>query len=466
MNNPAVEFIKQNVINQNTSSSSKIGKIIFIILIIVFICIMFFFFIYPIIKNKAVQDNSTGGKSAIARINLGLEVYKNYFKMNQLQIPDNGVYFNQYYNQKKYYGLRDFFYASSYKSYLPCGYTNDVVSYNAIKNVILNGARVINLDLFHSGISQYLENSNVIVGNVVEGKLTFFPDSKEDERFLDFENCLKIVNDLAWTKVNTPFFIYLNMEFLPDQNFENKTSNIIKKVLAHRFLDKYYGFQRVNLGNVPIGKAIDKLILMTNRKPLDPMLNEIINGVMAPKESNVILHTITNNSLQYGGIKTAAVSKQILLDQTMYNLVAAVKKNDISADNFKIMKIDTKNYDTSYNFEIGISMTFMNWQNYKEPDSVKDETTAPAQDPTLAPSTTTQVPSLTPVAPTTSTQTKIQNDFMYDYLLRFKDGGMILKPKELIYIPKPPPPVTKPNPKVEYKQVSYTGYGGFQTTTL
>ena len=51
MNNPAVEFIKQNVINQNTSSSSKIGIIITIILILVFIGLMFFFFIYPIILN-------------------------------------------------------------------------------------------------------------------------------------------------------------------------------------------------------------------------------------------------------------------------------------------------------------------------------------------------------------------------------------------------------------------------------
>ena len=464
MNNKAVEFMRQNVINPISSSESKIGKIIFYIICIIGFGIILFFVIYSLIKPKNDQNASTGGKSASARIELGLEVYKNYFNMNQLPIPNNGIYFNEYYNQKKYYGLRDFFYASSYKSYLPCGYTNDVVSYNSIKNVILNGARVINLDLFYSGISQYLENSNVIVGNVVDGKLTFFNESKEDEQYLDFENCLKIVNDLAWTKINTPFFIYLNMEFLPDQNFENKTFQIIRKVLAHRFLDKYYGFQRVNLGNIPIGKAMDKLILMTNRKPIDPMLNEIINGVMAPKDSNVILHTITNNSLQYGGIKTVAVSKEILIDQTMYNLVAVIKKNDISTDNFKIMKIDTKNYDTTYNFEIGISMTFMNWQNYKEPDSVKDETTASAQDPTPTPSTTTQVPNLTPAAPTT--QTKSQNDFMYDYLLRFKDGGMILKPNELIYIPKPPPPIIKPNPKVEYKQTSYTGYGGFQTTTL
>ena len=430
--------------NQSSSSGSNIKMIIVYTLgIALGIGIIIFAIIYSILKLKQDEIKTTGGKSAEARINIGLEVYKKYFNMNQLPLPNNGIYFNEYYNQKKYYGLRDFFYASSYKSYLPCGYTNDVVSYNAIRSVILNGARVINLDLFHSGISQYLENSKVIVGNVVEGKLTFFKESKEDEQYLDFENCLKIVNDLAWAKVNTPFFIYLNMEFLPDQNFENKTFQIIRKVLAHRFLDKYYGFQRVNLGNIPVGKAMDKVILMTNRKPLDPMLNEIINGVMAPKDSNVILHTITNNSLQYGGIKTVAVSKEILLDQTKYNLVAVIKKNDINPENEKIMKIDTKNYDTSYNFEIGISMTFMNWQNYE----------APKEEPNK--STTT---------PTSKEAPK--NDFMYDYLLRFKDGGMILKPNELIYIPKPPPQVTKPNPKVDYKQVSYTGFGGFQTTTL
>jgi hypothetical protein len=113
------------------------------------------------------------------------------------------------------------------------------------------------------------------------------------------------------------------------------------------------------------------------------------------------------------------------------------------------MKIDTKNYDTSYNFELGISMTFMNWQNYEAP---KEE---PAKSTTPAPATATPAKKEEP-----------KNDFMFDYLLRFKDGGMILKPNDLIYIPKPPPQVTKPNPKVDYKQVSYKAYNGFQTTTL
>jgi hypothetical protein len=450
MNNSVGEFVRQNITNQGINSGSRVSKIIFIIFCLIGIGIIIFFGIYASQKLKKDDADSTGGKSAEDRINLGLEVYKNYFNMSQLPLPENGIYLNEYYNQKKYYGLRDFFYASSYKSYLPCGYTDDVVSYNAIRSVILNGARVIHLDIFHSGISQYLENSKVIVGNVVDGKLTYFKETKdqkpiENKHYLIFENCLKIVYDLAWTKVNTPFFIYLNMEFLPDQNFENKMFNIIRKILAQRFLDKYYGFQRVNLGNVPVGKALDKVILMTNRKPLDPMLNEIINGVMAPSESNVILHTITNNTLQYGGIKTVAVSKEILLNQTMYNLVAVIKKNDTNPENEKIMKIDTKNYDTSYNFEIGISMTFMNWQNYEAPKEEPATATAPA---------------------TPAKKEEPKNDFMYDYLVRFKNGGMILKPNNLIYIPRPPPPVLKPNPKVDFKQVSYTGFGGFQTTTL
>ena len=452
MNNRVGEFVKQNITNQGINSGSKIGKIIGFIMLFIFIGFLIFAIIYVNEKLKKVQDDSTGGKSAEDRVNLGLEVYKNYFKMNQLPIPENGTYFNIYYNQKKYYGLRDFFYASSYKSYLPCGYTNDVVSYNAISNVILNGARVIHLDIFHSGISQYLENSEVIVGNVVDGKLTYFKETKdqkpvENKHYLIFENCLKIVYDLAWARINTPFFIFLNMEFLPDQNFENKMFNIIRKILAQRFLDKYYGFQRVNLGNIPIGKAMNKVILMTNRKPLDPMLNEIINGVMAREKTNVILHTITNNSLQYGGVQTIAVQEKLILNETMFNLVAVIKKNDINPENEKIMKIDTKNYDTSYNFKIGISMTFMNWQNYEAP---KEE-----------PNKSTTSSSTTPAE-----KEEPKNDFMYDYLLRFKNGGMILKPNNLIDIPIPPPPVFKPNPKVDYKQVNYTGFGGFQTTTL
>jgi len=72
-----------------------------------------------------------------------LDVYNNYPVIKQNPLPNGGKYYNEFFKKDKYYGLRDFFYASSYKSYLPCGFTRDVVSYNAIKNVLLKGARAI-----------------------------------------------------------------------------------------------------------------------------------------------------------------------------------------------------------------------------------------------------------------------------------------------------------------------------------
>lgn len=449
----------------NDSSNHRVRNLcisIFVILVVSAIILFMIFIPKTIIHNNHKKKI---GETPAHRADIGLKVYENnYFEMNQLSIPNKGIYLNTYYNQNKYYGLRDFFYASSYKSYLPCGYTDDVVSLNAIKNVILKGARVINLDLFYSGNSQFLSNSKVVVGNVINGKLSYFLGSKETDMYLDFESCLQVVRDLAWAKIDTPFFIYLNMEFLPDVKFENKTFQIIQKILSNRFLDKYYSFQRVNIGDIPVGKAMNKLILMTNRKPIDPMLNEIINGVMSETNTNVILHLMDNGSIKYGGIKTKAVNPKILTDQTTYNLVAVIKTNDINPQNYKVPKIDTKNYDTSYNFEIGVSMTFMNWQNYTPPPPPKSLTPASSAAPAA------------PAAPaiSTSSLSSISNnkpkdehdDFMYKYLLHFKNGGMVLKPDNLIYIPRPPPPVMQINPKLNYTQTSYNSFGGFQSTTI
>jgi hypothetical protein len=442
----------------NDSSNHRVRNIcisVFVILVVSVIILVMIFIPKTIIHNN---QKKTIGETPAHRADIGLKVYENnYFEMNQLSIPNKGIYLNTYYNQNKYYGLRDFFYASSYKSYLPCGYTDDVVSLNAIKNVILKGARVINLDLFYSGNSQFLSNSKVVVGNVINGKLSYFPGSKETDMYLDFESCLQVVRDLAWAKTDTPFFIYLNMEFLPDVKFENKTFQIIQKILSNRFLDKYYSFQRVNIGDIPVGKAMNKLILMTNRKPIDPMLNEIINGVMSETNTNVILHIMDNGSIKYGGIKTKAVNPKILTDQTTYNLVAVIKTNDINPQNYKVPKIDTKNYDTSYNFEIGVSMTFMNWQNYTPPPKSPAAPAAPAA-PTIS---TTSLSSISNDKPIDE-----HNDFMYKYLLNFKNGGMVLKPDNLIYMPRPPPPVMKINPQLNYTQTSYNSFGGFQSTTI
>jgi len=347
------------------------------------------------------------------RINKCLDVYNNYSLIKQNPIPNGGKYYNQFFKKDKYYGLRDFFYAASYKTYLPCGYTNDVVSYNAIKNVLLAGARVIHLDIFFDGNDPFGDDARIIVGNVINNKLAY-SSCKDEKKFLEFMNCLELINELAWSKSDAPLFLYLNMEFLPNTKLEYQIYSQLFTKCSSKFMDKYYSFQRVNIGDIPVNMAIGKLIILTNRVPINGMLNEITNGVMSENSSNVILYKITDKDIEYGGIKTKFPKKEDAIKVSMFNLVAVMKESIVNEKNIYNPKIDTNNYDASYHFELGISITFMNWQSYPK-----------------------------------------------DYLEKFKEGGMILKSAELIYIPKPKPPVEERNKEFDYENTRVSGLNGF-----
>jgi hypothetical protein len=343
-----------------------------------------------------------------------LAVYQNYPEIKQNPIPNSGKYYNRFFKKDKYYGLRDFFYAASYKTYLPCGYTNDIVSYNAIKNVLLAGARVIHLDIFFKGADPFGDDAKIIVGNVINGELSFLKGSSEDKQYLEFMNCLELIIELAWTKSDTPLMLYLNMEFLPNTKLEYQIYSQLLAKCSSRFMDKYYGFQRINIGDIPVNMAIGKLIILTNRIPINGFLNEITNGVMSEDSTNVILYKLTDKEIEYGGIKTKFPKKEDAVKISMFNLVAVMKDSIPNDKNKYNPKIDTDNYDASYHFELGISITFMNWQNRPE-----------------------------------------------SYLEKFKDGGMILKPAELIYIPKPKPPVEQRDTKFDYETTKVSGLNGF-----
>jgi hypothetical protein len=227
-------------------------------------------------------------------------------------------------------------------------------------------------------------------------------------------NCLQLISELGWKKTDAPLMLYLNMEFLPNTKLEYQIYSQILAKLSSKLMDKYFGFQRINIGDIPVNMALNKLILLTNRVPINGSLNELTNGVMSENSANVILYKITDKEIEYGGIKTKFSSKEVAIKTSMDNLVAVMKESIPNEKNKYNPKIDTQNYDASYHFEIGISITFMNWQSYPK-----------------------------------------------DYLEKFSEGGMILKPAELIYIPKPKPPVKERDPKFDYETTRVTGLNGF-----
>jgi hypothetical protein len=385
--------------------------------IIIGLCVLVVLFIIIFVTVIPIILKSDYDERCKNRTKDCLSVYNDpnnpYPLIKQNPIQNWGKYYNQFFKKDKYYGLRDFFYAASYKSYLPCGYTNDVVSYNAIKNVLLFGARVIHLDIFYDGKDPFGDDANIIVGNVINKELAY-SSCKKEKKFLNFMNCLDIINELAWKKSDAPLFLYLNMEFLPNTKLEYQIYSQLFTKCSSKFMDKYYGFQRVNIGDIPVNMAIGKLIILTNRVPLNGFLNEITNGIMSEDSSNVILYKITDKDIEFGGIKTKFAKKEEAIKVSMFNLVAVMKESIINENNEYTRKIDTNNYDASYHFELGISITFMNWQNK-------------------------------PV----------------EYLKIFAEGGMILKPPELIYIPKPKPPVVERNKEFDYETTRVSGLNGF-----
>lgn len=386
-------------------------KIIIGLCVLIVIAIIIFSIVIPITLKSAYD------KRCKDRTEKCLRIYNDtknpYPIIKQNPIPNGGKYYNEFFKKDKYYGLRDFFYAASYKTYLPCGYTNDVVSYNAIKNVLLFGARVIHLDIFYDGKDPFGDDARIIVGNVINKELAY-SSCKNEKKFLEFMNCLDIINQLAWRKTDAPLFLYLNMEFMPNTKLEYQIYSQLFTKCSNKFLDKYYGFQRVNIGDIPVNMAIGKLIILTNRIPLNGFLNEITNGVMSEDSANVILYKITDKEIEYGGIKTKFPKKESAIKISMNNLVAVMKESIVNENNEYNPKIDTNNYDASYHFELGISITFMNWQSKPE-----------------------------------------------NYLKKFAEGGMILKPAELIYIPKPKPPVEERNKEFDYETSKVSGLNGF-----
>jgi hypothetical protein len=385
--------------------------------ILIGLCVVIVLFIIIIVTVIPTILKSDYDERCKNRTEKCLNIYNDpknpYPLIKQNPIPNGGKYYNEFFKKDKYYGLRDFFYAASYKTYLPCGYTNDVVSYNAIKNVLLAGARVIHLDLFYDGKDPFGDDARIIVGNVINDELSY-SSCKNEKKFLEFINCLDIINELAWRKTDSPLFLYLNMEFLPNTKLEYQIYSQLFTKCSNKFLDKYYGFQRINIGFIPVNMTVGKLIILTNRAPLNGLLNEITNGLMSEDSSNVKLFKITNKDIEYGGIKTKFAKKEDAIKMTMNNLTAVMKESIVNENNEYNPKDDTKNYDASYHFELGISITFMSWQNKPE-----------------------------------------------DYLKKFAEGGMILKPAELIYIPRPKPPVKDRNKEFDYETSKVSGLNGF-----
>lgn len=348
------------------------------------------------------------------RTDLCMKTFDMYKNIKNENIPKQ--YFNKYFNKNIDLKVCDFYWACSRKSYLPCGQTCDIYSYDAIRACILSGARLINLDIYSDKDGRMpIVRDKVPMPEFMSGLKTY----------LDVEKCFRIIKNYAWiNSPEYPLILYLNI------NTNNKyvllnLAKILNKVFKGLFLNKKYSFSgrtcssqiSFPLGQIPIKEMLGKIAIITNKYPTIGVLDEFINGNV--KNGNKFINEIdyTESMEGYGGLLSKHSNINEMIENNKFNLtiINSIKSTDnlithnsecMVNQNFRNPKSDLYNADPNDCWKLGCQLVMMNFQ--------------------------------------------LGDNNMKLYINKFSDSGLILKPENLRYIPKPKKKVTQQNKNASY----------------
>lgn len=318
------------------------------------------------------------------------------------------TYKNKYFGGREFdLKLSDFYIAGSYKSYIPCGYTADIQSYDAIKKVLEMGARVIHLDLY----------SNESLDNPLVEIRVEKPMKGEFNKPLQFEKICELISKNAWLGHNYPLFLYLDIHFTDKYLYQQ----MAKHLLTHfkkRLMSQKYGFKRYNMGQVSIKDALGRVVIILSKYPNDGLLDELTNEATSDKHQYLKIIDYTEANMNYGGVKATETDGVFLVNFNKFNMTFCKHDPDHKYDNVVTFKNDIENIDSSDPRKYGVHSVLAYYN--------KDD------------------------------------EYIGDYLAYFKKCSFVVKPDSLRYIPKPKKPIKKQDKRLYYKPITTTvpGIGG------
>ena len=378
-------FFNQVIINiktliDNIKYNKHVLHGIFYIIIFYFIFIGIYFFLnfiykmYYIIKNLLLDNEFIVNLDLLSNNCVIDGVYPTNKKVNELDNTIstdlntgekiktiNGIpvqYLNTNLNTYIDLILADFYWASSYKTYIPSGINRSKPTYEAIKQAFTKfNVRSVYLDVY--------SNSTTI------GDVDAIPIVKTDLLYynfkaLDFLNCLEVIKRYGWYDESTssmPIILYLNLNFNSDSIMYEKIYYALMKVFWNHLLDKKYSFAgRSNI--FPVGKVlmkdtIGKIVIISNVYPTRTKLDEIINGYS--NSANISYCYISNNTIDqkdYGGL-TVTSSSTDLINNHKTNIEFIYSDNLINTSNVSNSKVDLSNPNFNDCIQYGVQFIMM-----------------------------------------------------------------------------------------------------------
>ena len=322
----------------------------------------------------------------------------------------------KYYNTnlEKYLDLYlcDFYWPSSYKTYIPSGTNKGRPTYEALKRALLDfKVRTVYLDVYSSSDTIGDEGAIPVVRS---SSLYYNYDA------LDFYKCLQTIKRYSWYDDNTkhlPLILYLNINFSPDSILYEKVYYAIMKVFYSHLISKKYSFAgRGGIfppGKIKMSDAIGKLILISSVYPTRTRLDEIINGYSIDTSgSYCYINQFTTDQNEYGGLLLNNTASD-LINNHKTNIEFIYADNDSDTGTISNSKVDLMNPNFTDCCKYGLQFVLMSLY--------------------------------------------YPNDYLNTWFKYFKDNKfrMVLKPKSLRYIPTKSNAVTQQNPLLSFKTKTY-----------
>lgn len=221
--------------------------------IIITIVIVFIVFI-----TKTMRKNS-------ANCNKMNKLYKDFPKIGSFNV--NGAQSN--------FALRDFYIKTAYNACSAGKYSGDFVNTCALKNVIRQGARCLDFQIFSNN------SRPIIATSTVNNYYT-----KQTYNEVQFRDAMTIIADYAFSastcpNFNDPLIIHLRIMSNKKKIYDDMAS-AISGAMKYRLLGIKYSYENggQNLGSVSLKDLMGKVIIIvdgSNKIYADTKLNEYVN---------------------------------------------------------------------------------------------------------------------------------------------------------------------------------------------
>lgn len=176
------------------------------------------------------------------------------YSLDSINVTINNI--NKYQEQFKH-NLRDYYIASSYNSCCGGDFKNDYVDYVPLKQVIKQGARLLDFEI-------YSLNQEPVIAASSESSYNL----KETYNSLPFDDVMDLVSRYAFSSStcpnsNDPLFIHLRVKSNHDDIYKSMAKSILKhfgrRLLGEKYKNESHG---ENLTARPIKEFIGKVIIM------------------------------------------------------------------------------------------------------------------------------------------------------------------------------------------------------------